>query len=202
MVNRRNILMWWVLALLCALGLSACGGPYTFRGDLNEDLRAAPDFVLADARDQPFRLSDQHGKVVLLFFGYTSCPDVCPTALSDLAAVARKLGAEASLIQVAFISIDPERDTPERLQRYVTAFNPSFIGLRGSPQELQPILKAYRVKVVRTELPGSALGYAMDHSAFIYVIDQAGRWRERFNPMHTVDDIVSDLRYLMRNGSA
>jgi protein SCO1/2 len=191
-----------ILALLCLFGLGACARSYAFHGKLIETPQQAPDFMLTDQHGQPFRLSDQHGKVVLLLFGYTSCPDVCPTTLSDLASVQHELGQDAQQVEVAFISVDPARDTQAVLQRYMNAFDPAFIGLRGSSAELNPILAAYHVRTVRTELSDSPLGYAMDHSAFIYVIDPSGRWCERFLPSNKVADIVVDVRYLVQNGRA
>ncbi|MCU0490392.1 MAG: SCO family protein [Chloroflexaceae bacterium] len=157
---------------------------------------------MTDHNGQPFHIADQRGKVVLLFFGYTHCPDVCLSALSDLAKVRRELGRDAAHVRVAFVSVDPDRDVPTLLGRYVTAFDPTFVGLRGSQVELEPIYKAYRVQVVRTELPNSAFKYAMDHSMFIYVIDQAGRLRERFVHGATIEDMTNDVRHLVRTGGA
>jgi protein SCO1/2 len=188
-----------LLALAAILALSACGGPYELRGHPYDPPRPAPGFTLTAHTGQTFRMSEQQDQVVLLFFGYTHCPDVCPTALGDLVAVKRQLGADAKRMRVVFVSVDPDRDTPELLGRYVTAFDPSFIGVRGSQQELDPIYKAYRVKVVRTALPGSALGYAMDHSAFTYLIDRNGQLRERFSLGAKIDDIVSDVRFFARH---
>lgn len=181
--------------------VSACGS-YEFRGVTLDPPKEAPDFTLTDFDGKPFQLSDHRGKVVILFFGFTNCPDMCPAALSDMAAARRKLGADAEKVQGVFVSLDPDRDTPERLKRYVTAFDPTFIGVRGSETELAPVVKDYGVTYMRRDLPGSALGYTIDHSTFIYVIDAAGRWRLLFTHGMPVDDIVSDLRYLVRRGGA
>jgi protein SCO1/2 len=189
-----------LLACVCAALLGACGGSYTFRGTTLDPPSAAPDFTLTDHRGEPFRLSGQRGKVVLLYFGFTSCPDLCPTTLADLAVVRRELGADAEPVQVALITVDPERDTLERIGPYVTGFDPTFVGLRGTPAELAPILKAYGVTAIKRELPSSALAYTIDHSSFVYVIDQAGTWRALFSHGAAIDDMVSDVRYLVRNG--
>ncbi|MCS6841903.1 MAG: SCO family protein [Roseiflexus sp.] len=195
----RNVQRLLLLTLLILV--SACSG-YEFRGMALDPPKEAPDFTLTDFDGRPFRLSDHRGKVVILFFGFTNCPDMCPAALSNMAAARRKLGADAKEVQGVFVSLDPDRDTPERLKRYLTAFDPTFIGVRGSEAELAPIVKDYGVTYMRRDLPGSALGYTIDHSTFIYVIDAAGRWRLLFAHGMPVDDIVSDLRYLVRHGGA
>jgi protein SCO1/2 len=185
----------------CALLLSACGGSYQLRGTRVEPPNQAPDFTLTDQHGQPFHLSQQHGKVVVLYFGFTTCPDICPTTLADLAAVRRQLGDDAGPVQVALITVDPERDTVERMGRYVTRFDPTFIGLSGTPEQVAPVIKAYGVTAIKRPLPKSALKYTMDHSSFIYVIDQQGKWCELFSHGAAVDDIASDLRYLVKNGA-
>jgi protein SCO1/2 len=135
---------------------------------------------------------------VLLFFGFTSCPDICPAELANLAAVYRELGTAANNLQVALITLDPERDTPERLASYVQAFNPTFTGLYAEQSILAPILKEYGVFAERRDLPGSALGYTIDHSGFVYLIDKSGRWRAIFAHGTPVADIVSDVRFFLR----
>jgi protein SCO1/2 len=190
-----------LLAALAALALAGCGA-HTFKGTVLEPPNEAPDFTLTDQSGQPFRLSEQRGNVVMLFFGFTNCPDVCPTAMADAAAVKRQLGADGERLKVALISVDPERDTPELMGRYVKMFDPSFIGLSGAQAELDPVIKAYGVTAVRRDLPGSALKYTMDHSAFLYVIDQTGQWRLVFSPDATVSDIASDVGYLLKNGGS
>lgn len=188
-----------VLLATCACLLVACG-QYQWRGTVIEPPNTAADFTLTDQHGQPFRLSDQTGKVTVLFFGFTSCPDICPTAMADLAAAKRDLGRDGDNVQVALITVDPERDTNERLGAYVTAFDPSFIGLRGSQTELDAVMKAYGASAIRRELPGSALGYTMDHSGFMYVIDRNTKWREVFAHGTAPTDITNDLRYLARGG--
>ena len=188
-----------LVASLCML--DGCGGSYQLHGTVLNDLKPAPNFTLTGYNGQTFRLSDQRGKVVLLFFGYTLCPDVCPTTLADIAAIKRKLGSDAAQVQVVFITIDPERDTQERLKRYVTTFDQTFIGLRGTQAELDPVIKAYGVTAIRHPMPNSAIGYVMDHSAYTYVIDQKGQWREIFSYGTNPDDITSDIRYLAQEGT-
>ncbi len=185
------------LLLLLLLLVAACAAPITLKGTALDPPGPAPDFTFTDQQGQPFTLSEHKGKVVLLFFGFTSCPDICPAELANLAAAMRDLGAEAEQVEVALISLDPERDTIERLESYLHAFNPNFIGLRADPAALAPIAKAYGVFYERRELPDSALGYTIDHSGFVYVIDKAGRWREVVAHGTPVEDLVSDLRALI-----
>lgn len=187
--------------LACALVVSACGR-YQPRGTILDPAKPAPDFALTTQTGQPFRLSEQRGKVVLLFFGFTHCPDVCPTALSDLAGVFRKLGGDAERVQVAFITVDPERDTPALTAKYVGLFDKRFQGLSGTHAEIDPIVKAYGVSVQRRDLPNSALKYTMDHSAFIYVVDPAGRWAEVFSPGLPIADMAGDIRHLLQTGAS
>jgi protein SCO1 len=186
-----------IALLLAAVTLAACGG-LSFKGALIEPPTPAPDFTLTDHQGQPWRLSDQSGKITLLFFGFTNCPDVCPTALADIAAARKQLGADAERVQAALISVDPERDTPAVLGRYVARFDPTFVGLYGSQAELEPILRSYGVYAAKRELPNSALGYTMDHTGSIYVIDQQGRWRAMLDHGTPVQDIANDLLYLLR----
>jgi protein SCO1/2 len=188
--------------LLAALALSSCGR-YAWRsGLLIDDPTPAPDVALTDAGGQPYRLADQRGAVVLLFFGFTNCPDVCPTTLADLAAARAQLGDDGRQVRVTLITVDRERDTPDRLARYVATFDPSFVALTGSEAQLAQVYQAFGVTAMRRELPGSALGYTIDHSASVYVVDQAGRWRALISNGAAVADIVSDLRYLVRSGGA
>lgn len=182
--------------VIVLLVLSACGAPYEFRGRIIDPPAPAPELTLTDQRGQPFRLSEQRGTVVVLFFGFTSCPDVCPTTLADLATVRRRLGGDAASIQVVLVTVDPERDSAAKLSEYVALFDPTFLGLRGSTSELATVYKDFGVFVARTELPNSALGYTMDHPTNISIIDRAGNWRLMFSTGDAVDAIADDLRYL------
>jgi protein SCO1/2 len=182
------------LALLAVL--TACGGGQ-LRGGVFEPPQPAPPVVLTDQRGQVFDLSAQTGKVVLLYFGYTYCPDVCPTSLADMATARRELGADAARVQVAFVTVDPQRDTPEVLNRYLGAFDKTYLGLSGTTLELKRVMDAYQVKAVRRDTAGSA-SYTVDHTAFIYVVDPQGRLRELLPFGTRADDIVNDVRLLLR----
>jgi protein SCO1/2 len=194
----RSVLL---LSALMAL-LSACGQPHEFKGTVLDPVEPLKDFTLTDQYNQQFTLSEQKGKIVLLFFGFTSCPDFCPTTLSDLAQVMTELGEDAAKVQVVMVSTDPERDTPERMAKYMSAFNPSFIGLTPSEEQLAKVAKDYGVMIERRELPDSPLGYTVDHSVYTYVIDANGNWRQLYSYGTYPKDIVADLRELIKRGGA
>jgi protein SCO1/2 len=156
----------------------------------------APEIALVDGRGQPFRLSDLRGKVVALFFGYTTCPDVCPGTLAELRQIRRDLGPQASDLQVVFISVDPRRDTPQRVQEYVSRFDPSFIGLTGDESALQPTWEAYGVFREEVETD-SAAGYLVNHSARTYLIDRTGYLRLTMNFGTSIDDVRHDILILL-----
>jgi protein SCO1 len=183
------------LALPCAL-LAACSrAPVAFR---NTDLTGATfgrGFELTDHRGQQRSLADFRGKVVVIFFGYTSCPDICPTALARLAEVMKTLGPAAGAVQVLFVTLDPERDSGERLDAFVPWFHPSFLGLRGDPVQIKAVADEFRVFSARKEV-GSELGYVLDHSSGAYVFDPAGRLRLYVKDTASVDDVVADIRLL------
>lgn len=133
--------------------------------------RALADWTLTNYTEEPFKLSDLKGKAVLLFFGYTSCPDVCPTTLADLADVKKELADKGDELAVVFVSVDAQRDNPERLGRYVTGFNPDFIGVTGSDEELRAMGKDYGLYFERRNVTGTEAGYLVDHTAAIFLID-------------------------------
>jgi protein SCO1/2 len=135
--------------------------------------------------------------VVALFFGYTFCPDVCPLTLSEMVLVRERLGEGARRLRVAFITLDPERDTIERLHRYVGAFHPSFVGLTGTPEQLAAARQAFGVKAERRVVPGTRAPYLIDHSAFVYVVDPEGRLRLMFPFGTSVDVMAHDIRLLL-----
>lgn len=168
-----------VLAALIALPGGAALGQKRlgFRGGSFEPPRAAPDFALHAADGGELRLSRLRGKVVALGFGYSYCPDVCPTTLADLAQARERLGEARGRFQVLYATVDPERDTPARLAAYMRAFDPTFIGLTGAPAQLAEVRKAYGVSVQREVIPGSATAYLVHHTSHIFLIDAGGRLR-------------------------
>jgi protein SCO1/2 len=153
---------------------------------------------LNDHAGKPRRLEDFRGKALVLFFGFTHCPDVCPTTLADVAQALKKLGADAGRVQVLFVTVDPERDTPEVLSKYVTAFDPSFLGLYG---DLAATQRAAREFKIFFEKRGSGDSYSVDHSAQTYVIDPRGRLRLLLRHERIGADLADDLRVLLRESA-
>lgn len=183
---------------ISAAGLfSACSGKKPeFKGVDVTGADYARDFPLTDQNGQPRSIKDFAGKVVVVFFGYTQCPDVCPTTMQELAEVKKALGADGSRLQAVFITVDPERDTAEVLKAYMANFDPSFIALRGTPEQLAAVAKDFKAyyKKVDGKTPTS---YTMDHSAGSYVYDPSGRLRlyERYGA--GVEALASDVRALL-----
>ena len=150
----------------------------------------------------PFRLLDHNGRVVtdanfrgrpfLVFFGFTHCPDICPTALFEMSEVLKRLGSDADKTAALFISIDSERDTPEKLKDYVSSFHPRVIGLTGTPTEIEAVTKAYRAYAKKVPLDGG--GYTMDHSAIVYLMDKEGRFVAPFNLKRSAEQAAADLK--------
>jgi protein SCO1/2 len=197
-MRRTALFALAAIALGCLL-LAACGPPTpSFRGNALDSPIAAPDFVLTDQHGQPFRLSEQRGRVVLLFFGYASCPDVCPTTLGIWKRVQADLGADAERVRFVFVTVDPERDTQERMREHLALFSPDFVGLTGTLEELEPIYQAYGVFREKETLPDSELGYQIVHTSSAYVIDADGYWRLRFLFGTPAEDIVHDVRELLK----
>jgi protein SCO1/2 len=164
-------------------------------------------FDLTDHTGHRRTLADFKGKVVLLFFGFTNCPDACPTALAEMSQVVKQVGADR--VQGLFVTVDPERDTPERLASYVPAFHPSFIGLRGSPQETAGVAREFKIyyqaqkqdKETQSSHGAAHGSYMVDHSTGIYVFDTQGRARLYFSANgRSVDAMVHDVKLLLESG--
>jgi protein SCO1/2 len=200
-MDRKTLLVGLILFLLVgvvAVGVFLFSKPASFRGTTyNEPYPVAPEIELTRANGMGFRLSEARGEVVALFFGYTSCPDICPTTMAELNQALEKLGDRADQVQVLFITVDPERDTPQRVQEYVNHFNTDFIGLSGSEPELATIWNEYGV--FREIVDGtSAAGYLVNHTARVTLIDQQGNLRVSFGFDTPVEDVVHDLDLLLK----
>ncbi|MEQ1775293.1 MAG: SCO family protein [Burkholderiales bacterium] len=154
--------------------------------------------ALTDHTGKPRTLADFQGKVVVIFFGFTQCPDVCPTTLAEMAKVVKELGTDGGKVQVLFVSVDPERDTRELLKQYVTAFHPSFLGMVGDAEATARTAKEFKVYVQKQ--PTKSGGYSVDHSAGTFVIDQQGRLRLFAQYGAGAQVLLNDIRILLKQG--
>jgi len=190
---------WLAPALFAAAAaLCACTGGTGdgFRATDITGAEFARTLALTGHDGSPRTLADFKGKVVVVFFGFTQCPDVCPTALAKFAEVAKRLGTDAERMQVLFVTVDPERDTREVLSHYVAAFDPRFLGLYGDADAIARTAKEF--KVVYQKQPGKTPGsYTVDHSSGTYVFDPEGRVRLFVRQDQSVDDLVHDIRMLL-----
>ena len=185
--------------LAALLALSSCERAPRFKGTDITGADYGRVLELTDHTGRARSLPDFRGKLVVLFFGYAQCPDVCPTTLAELARAMKSLGTDAERVQVLFVTLDPERDTPVVLAQYVPAFDARFLGLRGDDEATRRAAKEF--KVFYEKRPGTAAGsYTVDHGAQVYVLDTQGRLRlfVRYNRLGT--DLVDDLRSLLREG--
>ena len=187
-----------MLLVAGAFALFGCGaGTPKFKGSDVTGAGLGRDFTLTDPAGRQRTLADYRGKVVVLFFGYTQCPDVCPTTLSALAETVKLLGADADRVQVIFVTVDPDRDTAEVLASYVTAFNPSFVGLRGDAEAIARTAKEF--KILYQKQPGrTPESYTVDHSAGTFVFDTQGRLRVYLGNGQGPDVFAHDIRELLR----
>ncbi len=195
---------WMLLigaALVAALGFGsvalyvAATRAHTFSGVVADPLTPAPDFTLTDETGQPFALSQLREQWILMSYGYTSCPDVCPTTLAHLRSARELLGEEAAKVTVVFVSVDPDRDTPELMAEYVHHFNPDFKGLTGTSETVALAAKAFDVNYEKK--PADADGkYLVGHSAFVYLIDPQFRLRLTYPFGVSAQEIAADLTYL------
>ena len=195
----------FVLAAALLGGLVIMGAGVLLALAHRDTPRGAAGTLLSSAIGGPFRLVDQNGKTVtdadlkgkwsLVYFGYTHCPDACPTALNDIAIALDQLGPKREAVRSVFITVDPERDTPEVLKDYVTSFGAPILALSGSPEEIARAAKAYRVYYAKHPEPGG--DYAMDHSSVIYVMDPEGRFTASFTHQSTPEEIAERLKKLL-----
>jgi protein SCO1/2 len=193
----------WLRRVMLLMGLSpvlaACGkeGPSFQSLDITGNKEFAQDFSLQDPQGRTRTLADYKGKAVVMFFGYTHCPDVCPTTMAELNQVMQKLGDDAQRVQVVFVTVDPQRDTAELMGQYVPAFNPAFVGLRPADDAaLKEVTKSFRVVVNKVE-GSTPNNYTIDHTAGIYVFDPKGQLRLFMRPDEPVDAMAKDLKTLL-----
>lgn len=196
MIRRPSRLV--VLAAAFGLGLALCVGIVLLMSGRFSD---APAFQgatvggpiqLTDQNGQPFSDQSLRGKPFLVFFGFTHCPDVCPTALFEVSEIMRRLGPDAARAAALFISVDPERDTPAVLKEYLSSFDPNLQALTGDPAAIAAVAKAYRVYYKKVPLEGE--DYTLDHTALVYLMDKQGRFVAPFNIKRPPEAAVADLR--------
>lgn len=189
----------WLAFMLC-MCLAACGrgqpGLGSFVGTDVSGAAFGGALELTDHHGQARTLADFRGKLVALFFGYTHCPDVCPTTMDDLAKALKLLGGRRDEVQVLFVTLDPERDTQQVLAQYVPAFDPGFLGLYGSPEAIAATARNFKV-FYQKQFSGSKSGYSVDHSAGVYVFDKKGQLRLYLNYGQKPQDIAHDFGTLL-----
>lgn len=214
-MRKVRLILWLVIATAAAVA----GAQLVLRTNsvnqepqMTEEQARTANEVAREAITGEFSLIDHHGNAVtdldyrgywlLIFFGYTHCPDVCPTSLGVVALVMDELGPDAEKVQPLFITIDPARDTPETMAEYVAAFHPRIIGLSGSAEQVKAAAhshRAYYAKAPAAEGMEEVVGeYAMDHSAYLYLMDPDGVYAHAFSPTDTVEDITAEIRNLMK----
>ena len=195
----RHKFIWLTLLLAVLLWLvSACGG-YTFHGQAYDPPQPAPPIEGVNWDGTTFQLDQQKGKVVILFFGYSYCPDICPLTMAQLAQSYRQLGEKAKNLAVVFVSTDPDRDTPARLAEYIPAFDRSFYGIHLTPEQLTTVEQAYGVFAEPSATPDASAGYEIAHSTYLFVLDQTGNLRLLFPSDVPQADLIADLEQLMKS---
>jgi len=185
-----------IILFLAAYFVGTLLRPYSYHGNVMESTEPPGDFTLIDHNGNRMNLSDYEGKWVILYYGYTFCPDVCPTTMMQLGRMMPLLGKDAKKVQVFMISVDPERDTPERLKEYVTYFHPDFIGLTGTPEEVADAAAPFGIYYKKKEVEGAS-GYLMDHTASVTVLDPEGRVRLIWPYGVEAEEMAEDLKHLM-----
>jgi len=198
-VAKLSLLLACLASLLILAGMPGCSERQTAEKFLATDISGMDvggDFTLTDHNGKLRKLSEFKGKAIVLFFGYTHCPDVCPTTLSEMALALKQLGADAQRVQILFVTLDPERDTTAVLAQYVPSFNPAFLGLRGSAAETIAMTRKFKVFAQKHET-GSSSGYTLDHSASSFVFDPAGKPRLLIGFGQGPEAVVHDLKLLL-----
>jgi protein SCO1/2 len=195
--GRRRFLLTASAGAL-VLALAACGdkkGP-AFKGSDVTGTHLGKDLALTDFNGQPRTLASFAGKVLVVFFGYTQCPDVCPTSLAELGDVMQKLGPDADRVQVLFVTVDPERDTPEILKQYTTAFDPRFLALSGTADQIRQTAASFKAYYAKVQGKNGS-DYTMDHTAAFYLFDAKGEARVLAGHNSSADDLAHDIKALL-----
>lgn len=203
MQDTKRFWQKWIPIILVVFSLGAglyirFSRPHEYSGVVYQNPEPAPAIKLPGTQGE-FNLEDHSGKVVMLFFGYTSCPDICPSTMSDMRRVMEYLGDEADQVEVVFVTVDPDRDTLEKLGSYVTLFNPSFVGLSGTEEQLQPVWNGYGVFREIDTSSDSMAGYLVNHTSRIYLVDPDGRLLITYGFGTAPGGIAEDILYILDN---
>ncbi len=185
------------LLLLIGIGIFQLMQPPALRGTVIEPPKPMPNFTLQSV-DGPVSLSDFRGKIVVLYFGYTSCPDVCPTTLANLRRALNDLGEKAEEVQLVFVAVDWQKDTPERVASYLSAFHPSFVGLSGAQEQIDAVTKDFGI-FYQINPPDENGYYTVDHTATTLVLDREGGLILTWRYGMTADEFLEDLKVLVRS---
>jgi protein SCO1 len=183
-----------LLPLLFLAGAVSAADDSSLKAGVFSPPRAAPDFSLQGSDGAELKLSRYRGKVVILAFGFTSCPDVCPTTLATLAGTRKKLGAQANQLQVVYITVDAETDNPERMRKYLGSFDPTFVGGTGTAEQLAAVRQDYGIAATRKTV---GTNYTFSHSSYTYLIDRKGSLRALMPYGQSSDDYVHDVKILL-----
>jgi protein SCO1 len=196
-VKRALALIVWLLFFLTAAGTSSADGD-GFKSGVFDPPREAPDFELSGSNGSTLTLKQLRGKVVILEFGFTFCPRVCPVTLANLAEVFKKLGPAAADVQLVFVTVDPDRDSPARLREFLQFFHPTFLGATGTEEKLDAVRQAYGVIATKAASENKKLGYEVHHSSSVYLIDREGKLRVLVPFGKSPDAIVHDIKLLLK----
>lgn len=188
-----------LFAALLAVQPLSHAAPLGLKAGVFEPARMAPDFTVRGSDCKELKLSSYRGKLVVLEFGYTSCVDVCPVSLAMLTQARKQLGALANQVQVIYVTVDPERDTPERMRKYLGAFDPAILGATGTPEQMAKVRKDYGISATKKMIDGSKTEYVVGHSSFLYFIDREGKLRALLPYGRTADDVAHDAAILLKN---
>lgn len=191
-----------ILAIVVVAGLILVRGrsePYAFHGGELTPAQAAPPLALTGPDGETFDVAGNPGGVTLVYFGYTTCPDLCPTTINDFVTIKEDLGPLADRAEFVLVTVDPERDTQERLAEYLAFFDESFVGLRGDEAQTEAAKLGYGVTSEKVEYPDSSTGYLVDHTSLVYLIDPAGNLRATYPYGTDPIDIAADVRHLLEN---
>ncbi len=205
MTNKRNIA--WIGLMLVIIGLAllsvSCGtfgSEYEYQGGLIDPPLPLPNFELKDTNGHDFRLSDVEGDLAVIYFGYTYCPDVCPLTLWDIKKTLAEL-PDRERIHVIFISVDPDRDTPEALARYIHGFDPEFIGLTDDYQKIEPVLKSFGAFAEKAEMTDTEAGYLVNHTARLFLVNPQGELLLTYTFGFEPEALRRDLQHLLQAGA-